>query len=312
MKNIIKSILFMVLLIAILELASYILLPHDSLKKYGFVDTASYDILQEKPDTIEAIALGDSLVYSSISPMEIWNEYGYTMFDCARAAENIFENYDHLKVAIDHQHPKIVFFEANVLFRDPSKKPWYYKLKRALLQRFPITNYHNNWKKFGSSDDFIPNVNKGYVYVTREEKYTPSDNMKNIHKVKKIPPDNMIEFEKIVKLCNDNNIKLVLISNPSQISWRYSKHYTAEKVAKKMNIDFIDLNMIIDELGIDWTHETKDDGDHLNHSGAKKVSAFLGKYLQDTGLLTDKRNDPNYKAWNKANFIYQHHIDKNQ
>ena len=64
---------------------------------------------------------------------------------------------------------------------------------------------------------------------------------------------------------------------------------------------------LIKEVNIDWANETKDDGDHLNHSGAKKVSAYIGKYLHETGLLTDKRNDNNYKSWNKANLMYKNH-----
>ena len=310
MKNVIKSILFTILLLGILELVAYLLLPQESIKKYVFKNVAIYDILHEQPDTIDVIALGDSLIYSSISPMEIWNQYGYTVFDCAKAAESIFETRKSLEIAIKHEHPKIVFFEANVLFRDPNKKQWYFKLKNKILHYFPITRYHNNWKKIGmSKDEYVHDADKGYIYITREEKYTPRDNMKNIHKVKKIPPDNLKEFEKIIQLCNNNNIKLVLISNPSQISWRYSKHYTAERVAKRLNVEFIDLNMKLEELGIDWTHETKDDGDHLNHSGAKKVSAYLGKYLQETNQLVDKRNDPKYRSWNKASKIYNNHSD---
>lgn len=309
MKNALKGIIFILILVLLTELITVLFLPKDILKKYGFRNTATYSILSEQENTIDVIALGDSLVYSSISPMEIWNQYGYPVYDCAEAAESMKESYDSLKIAIDHEHPKIVLFETNMLFRNPKKKPWYYKVKRTILQYFPITKYHNDWKRIGTKpENNIADVDKGYIYVTKHMPYKPIDNKKNLHKARQIPDYNMEYLKKMIELCEQNNIKLVLMSNPSQVSWRYSKHYASKKIAKEYKLDLIDLNLV-DELGIDWSNETKDDGDHLNHSGAKKVSAYIGKYLESTKLLTDKRNDPKYKSWNKASIIYNNHSD---
>ena len=304
MKKVLKSILFVIILIALLEAITLLFISKDSVKKYGFRNTVKYEILEEAPDTIDAIFLGDSLVYSSISPMEIWNEYGYTSFDCANAAESIANTYNYLKLAIEHEHPKVVFFETNVLYRDRHKRPWYYKLKGELFSLFPVTRYHDDWKKIGTNkEDIVTNPNKGYVYVTKSTKYKPLYKHNNPKRLRKIPQGNIEDFEKIVKICNDNNIKLVLISNPSNRSWLYSKHYATEEISKKYKLEFIDLNLV-EDLNIDWTTETKDNGDHLNHSGAKKVSNYLGKYLKETKLLKDKRNDKDYNLWNKASIIY--------
>lgn len=304
MKNILKSILFIFILLILLEAITLLFISKDSIKKYGFINTTKYEILEEEPNTIDVIFLGDSLVYSSISPMEIWNQYGYTSFDCAKAAESITDAYKYLEVAIKHEHPKIVLFESNVLYRDKHKRPWYYKLKNTIISYFPITRYHDNWKKIGvSKEDIITNTTKGYVYVTKSTKYKPIKKNNKPGKLRPIPKGNIKDFERIVKLCSDNNIKLVLISNPSNKSWIYPKYYATEKIAKEYNLEFIDLNLV-EDLNIDWTHETKDKGDHINHSGAKKVSAYLGKYLKSTKLLKDKRNNPKYSAWNKASYIY--------
>ncbi len=302
--NLLKSILFLVLLIIILELITIMLLPKYSIKKYGFQNTVKYEILQEKPDTIDVIYLGDSLVYSSISPMEIWNQYGYTGFDCAKAAESIANTRKHLEVAIKHEHPKVVFFEANVLYRDPNKRPWYYRLKSEVFSVFAITKYHDNWKQIGiKKSKIISNVNKGYVYMTKLSKYKPIRKINNPKRLRPIPEGNIEELKKIVKICKDNNIKLVLINNPSNKSWIYSKHYATKKIAKEYNLEYIDLNLA-DDLKIDWTRETKDKGDHLNHSGAKKVSAYIGEYLFSLGLLEDHRNDNKYQEWNRAYKYY--------
>ena len=58
--------------------------------------------------------------------MIIWNNYGYTVFDLASAAQVINDSYKDLEYAVDTQNPKVVIFEADVLFRNPKKVPWYY------------------------------------------------------------------------------------------------------------------------------------------------------------------------------------------
>ena len=51
-------------------------------------------------------------------------------------------------------------------------------------------------------------------------------------------------------------------------------------------------------IPIDWEMDTWDEGDHLNFTGAKKVTAFMGEWLEDTGLFEDKRSQEAYSQWN--------------
>ena len=73
-----------------------------------------------------------------------------------------------------------------------------------------------------------------------------------------------------------------------------------EKLAKELGVEYLDLNLMRRQIPINWRLETKDKGDHLNYSGATKVSVFLAKYLQKTELFKDKRNDGAYSQWHDA------------
>lgn len=302
MKNVFKSILFLIVLLTLVELEVLLLLPGGKFKKFNFYERAAFDILEENPESVDVIALGDSLIYSSINPLQIWNEYGYTVYDCAEPAYFMKDAYHNLKVSIESQQPKIVLMEANMLFRDPKNYPWYVKLEKKLEKFVPIEKYHNNWKKLFWKKR-TNNSNKGYKYITKVVPSTNYNYMEYSEKVRDIPSINTVYFKKIVELCEMNNIKFVLISTPSQVSFNYPRRNAAELIAKKMGFDYIDLNLG-NPLGIDWTKETKDKGGHLNFLGARKVTKYIGNYLYELNMLTDHRGDSNYKEWDEAYEIF--------
>jgi len=311
MKHAKKVIIFAIILFILVESLTLVFLPKVNLKKYKLHELSSYEILGEKDNTIDAIFLGDSLVYSSVSPMRIWGDYGITTFDCGAAAELTSSSYKHLQAALRSQTPKIVFLEANVLFRDPAKSSWRRTAVREYDSFLSIAKFHNNWKKYlleGKKEDWL-NIYKGYKYITKTKKSKlDNDYMKPTKNASNIPEINIEYFKKIKELCDNNNIELILISTPSQNSWNYSKRLGTLELIEKYNIEFIDLNYN-NPLDINWSKETKDRGDHLNYKGAKKVSEYLGNYLKEKGLK-DHREEEYYNIWNKAYKKYEEALIK--
>ena len=305
MRNVIKSIVFIAILLVLIELLSYAFVPGSNIFTYGTVKVSNYDILTEKKDTIDVIGLGDSLVYSSFSPMQLWHDYGYTAYDCAGPAQTTKATYEYLEAALDAQSPKIVLMESAVLYRNPYSQNWKNKVADELKKYAPIAKYHDNWKKYlkdGSKDNWL-DVYKGYKYITKVKGFKgKSGYMDYTVNEEQIPDINLEYFDKIVKLCEENDIKLVMISFPSIKSWNYAKHNTVTKIFEKYNLEFIDLNLT--DLSINWKKDTKDKGNHLNYKGAKKVTKYLGNYLESTGLLESHKDDPNYKSWDKAYDLY--------
>ena len=305
MKNVIKSVVFVALLLIMVEILNFVFVPGSNIFTYGAVKVSNYDILTEEPNTIDVIGLGDSLVYSSFSPMELWHDYGYTAYDCAQPAQTIKATYEYLEAALEVQSPKIVLMESSVLYRNPKNENWKNKISTELKKYAPIAKYHDNWKKYlsyGSKDNWV-DAYKGYKYITKVEGIKKKINyMKYTEKKKVIPDYNLEYFDKIVKLCEEKNTKLVMVSFPSIKSWNYARHNTVSELFEKYNLEFIDLNLV--DLQIDWKVDTKDEGNHLNYKGAKKVTDYLGNYLKETNLLEDHREDKDYRSWDKAYDIY--------
>ena len=315
MKNVLKIIIFIANFVIIYIIFSYFFLPKINLYKYGMYNTSLYEILKKKKNTIDTIVLGDSLVYSSVSPMEIYNEYGYTVFDCAEPAQILSDTYEYFKIAMDSQNPKVVIIEPNIFFRDANKKPWYNRPLKIIKNALPLVKYHNNWKKIlfktGKVNNWT-NITKGYK---KNKKIKASINFDYMNKNLKndpyiedkdyatIPVNNYEYINKIVDYCKERNIKIVLISFPSQRSWNYEKHKVIKKISKEYNLEYKNLNFE-NEIKIDWKKETKDRGEHLNDQGAKKVSKYVGNYLKEINIVPNHKNEKGYEEWDKASKYY--------
>lgn len=298
MKNIIKSFCFVLIFVLLLVLFILSVIPKYNFDKYNVLDIAEYEILEEKKDTIDVLFVGDSLVYSAVSPMEIWNEFGITSFDCSTPAQLIETSYNYIEKAVETQHPKVIFFEANVIFRDPKKRSRERKQDDFTNRYVFIPDYHDNWKSILFGEDII-NVNKGYVLIKKTKSASDIDYMKEKEEKIIIPDGNIEIFKKIVDLCNQNNIKLVLMSIPSMQSWDYAKSKYVTELSEKYNLEYINLNTD-NPLQIDWNKDTKDEGSHLNYKGAKKVSHFLGNYISTNNLAINHRDDEKYSSWYKS------------
>ena len=80
--------LFFLIFFMLVWYGSRIVEPKDNLDQYGMKDVSANGILSEGKDSIDVLFLGDSLVYSSISPMEMYEKEGLPVI-CAPHRHNL-------------------------------------------------------------------------------------------------------------------------------------------------------------------------------------------------------------------------------
>ena len=253
----------------------------------------------EKKNTIDVLVAGDSESYTSVSPMDLWDRAGIAAYDCGQPGQRIQETYYILKTAFRTQSPKLVLFETNTMFRDPGfLKNVQLSLTEPLAYHFPVIKYHNAWKALFDGPGGLKTSYKGFEIRNKIVSYEGDEEyMKETKDKTAIPEVVRVYMEKIKKLCEKNGADLLLVSAPSPKNYNYKKHNALEEYARENNLPYVDLNMRYRDIGIDWKRDSYDKGDHLNITGARKVTAYIGKYLTDNYSLPDRRDEDGWQEW---------------
>ncbi|MGN8773594.1 SGNH/GDSL hydrolase family protein [Candidatus Weimeria sp. HCP3S3_B5] len=266
---------------------------------------------RERDDSIDVLVIGDSESYTSVSPMQIWRERGYSVYMCGQPGQTTAGMLEVLSASLSTQKPKVVIMETNALFRTKHDLD---QLQDMMAERvasvIPVFQYHNLWKHLinGSGNVNIKKNYKGFVIRTDIKPYEGDGSyMKLSRKEKKISRANKDAFYKMLELCKKHGAKLVLYSAPSPRNYNMEKHNRLKRLASENHLHYIDMNM--KELGIDWRRDTADGGDHLNISGAEKTTAYIERILDREGLV-DHRPDGAYAGWDKLSDRYYHYAAK--
>ncbi len=302
-KKLLRSVGFLAGLAVILTVTSILIKPKSAVYNAVGVDNKTKDLNKEEEQSIDLVFFGDSESYSAFNPLQMFSEQGYTSYSCGTSLQRLCDTYVLLEKILSKQSPSVVVLETNCLFRSSGvEQDDDDAVMRTFSKIIPVLKYHDRWKTY------VPiNINvysdkndsrfKGFRYRTESEPYTGGQWMHETDKVSKISDDTKEYLGKIKDYVESKGATLMLVSSPSPLNWTYSKHNAVQALAEEYELEFLDMNLLQDELDIDWTTETKDGGNHLNFEGAKKVSAYLGKYLSEKYSLPDHRDDSAYDKW---------------
>lgn len=107
---------------------------------------------------------------------------------------------------------------------------------------------------------------------------------------------------------SEKNIKVFFLELPSTILWDYKKHNAVKEYAINQGIEFVDMNLMFNELNFNWDDYTIDYGNHLNYEGAKIVSDYLGRKLVNEYGLVSRKGDKKYAFWEKDLLNYENSV----
>lgn len=282
---------------------------------------------REKLDT-DVIFAGSSTVYSGISPIILWRDYGITSFVRSNASQPTWVSYYMIKDAIKRNKPKLVVCDVGFAkYEDTySEEPANRKAidgmrlskekidcikatmgedEKLLDYIFPIFRFHSRWKEL-SLDDFKyafysePVSHNGYL-VNYES--NPMDMRRNMYDYREEPylgSRGVFYLNEIVDLCKENDIEVLLIKMPGNYE-NWSDAYDnqiMEEICSRSGCGYTNFDRMSDVIGLDYMIHSSDGGQHLNTPGAEVFSEYLGNVLKEYYELPDHRDDDKYvKAW---------------
>ena len=248
-------------------------------------DRNALSVLNEPENSIDVLVLGDSESFTSISPYRLWEKQKITSYVCGQTGQQISEAYYLMKRAFQKQRPDLVILETNELFTHANLVE---ELRMAVTETgkyyVPVFSYHNRWKDLFFSPKtavILPDevswrgfeIRKGCRPCERTDCMEAGEPQPLVFSIRHY-------LKKIQSFCRKEGSQLLLLSVPSPKNWNAAKHQIVSEYAREEGIDFLDLNPLTQDLKIDWKTDSYDGGDHLNLSGAEKVTDYLGEYLK--------------------------------
>lgn len=304
-NKLISILLLLIIAVLLLTYKSFISFQNKIANSSPKIDLSTFinpSYNENSNHNIDIVAIGNSDLYSAVNPLQLWNEYGYTSFLCSHPKQNMALSYFSLKEILIPQHPKLIILEVDNFFesRGDDQIESYiediYKLTKPLYKNTP------QWEQVKHMPSHARTPYNGYYYNTDTVPYyndfsylyTNSNLNTNVseYTLKYLP--------KLIDTANNSNIPILFISVPSANSWSYAKHDVVQQFANQYHIPFLDLNLDegIRNFGFNWTTDSRDGGNHLNHSGATKLTSYLGAYLNTNYDLPNHLSDESYNDWN--------------
>lgn len=201
MKNIIKAVVFLTIFIVILSVLNKIFSPIGSNEGGWYVVAAVRDMYKQERNTIDILYLGDSNVYTGISPFEIYDKIGVTGYSASAPGQDPIGSYYVAKEFFKTQSPRIVmletgeFFTTKEFFTELSTRSEIdymnfgvnklniinedyldFSISEKLSYIFPIFRFHDRYSRITEFDlrKVVQKSEisyKGYLYETKTNKY---------------------------------------------------------------------------------------------------------------------------------------------
>lgn len=284
----------------------------------------------------DVLFVGDCEVFSNISPVALWREYGITSFVRGSAQQLIWQSYYLLEEMLAHETPKAVVFNVlSLKYNEPQKEAYNrialdgmklsrYKLaavEASMLQGqrdadtgevvnesflsyvFPLLRYHSRWSSLTSDDvkymygrDKV--THNGY-YMRVDANGVSPDELPAVR-----PLDDytfgstaMEYLDKMVTLCKSHGVELILMKAPSLVPHWYDEYEAqVEEYASAHGLRYINVLEAANDIGIDYETDTFDRGMHMNLSGAEKVTSYVGGILSSEFGIPNRRGDEEYAS----------------
>lgn len=326
-KSAVRIVCFVILLILVLYYTNHVFKV-----KYGegIYDLKKFYELED--NTVDVLILGSSHAFEAFNTGVLWNEYGMASFVLGGAFQPMWSSYYYLKEALKTQTPQLILLEGYTTMLSTDfindgvmiKNSYGLKWSKDKIEAIKVSAPKDRWKEFLleysqyhtrytelSKADFLKNQGnplyrdwKGFG-CNMETIPLEAMDVTNVTARGKLYDKTEKYYRMTLELAREHNIPIVVMISPyAGIDEEDQAMFnTAEDIAKEYSVPFINYNLRISDIGIDFSTDVADPS-HLNYRGNQKYSYVVGTYLKQNFVITDHRGDPKYQTWqNQADYI---------
>lgn len=306
--------------------------------KTAFFRDRNYDVL----------FFGTSHVYCSISPFQLYKDYGITSYNFACSSLAISWSYYGLQNALRFHKPKVAVLDVFNCYRNDyvvvnghrlfdnftlsqekvhSILQLYDDAKSQTELLFPYTTNHNMWNSV--PENFMHLWNSNFTRTNVTNGYFPGlhveRNISGYNRVKRLTGSEYLSDEnsvgiqyikKFISFCNNNGIQPVLVYLPPVSGSRMQQESnTIQKLAKLVDVPYYNMlvndRQIVDcytdfyDILIEPEHNHPLGNIHMNLSGARKVTDYIGSILRTDFNVADHRGEAGYEQWEDDYKVYR-------
>lgn len=275
----------------------------------------------EKKDSLDVVFIGTSGTFSAFAPMEAWEEYGFTSYNFCVNVMAVETMPYAVKEALKYQHPKVMVIDVypfifgytmekfedfqlryntdgwkitplrysmirEIVPEDVDKLPLYFDMVKYHANHFNWNNFWGNYHNVDKGFNFLP-YGVAEPAVLTEEEMILSESFE-------------AALSRLLRVCKEANTEVLFIYYPYGKRGEHDMgnvNYIQKRV-EESGFSFLNCERIVGQFAMDYNRDYWNAG-HFNIYGAEKITRVVGKYLQDTYHLEDRREDEAYASWNE-------------
>ncbi len=306
-KHLVQGVVFAILLAISIHACGEFLEYKEAKEKYTdfFESETNFDV----------IFLGTSHTWNTVLPMELWSDYGISSFNWGYSNCTPAESYYIFKDVIKYTDPKLVVIDmfGVMEYQDGNGKYRQDRIEQQHVQFdempfslnklqmaldvfdnydhrldfvFNLMMYHNRWDELDDRDfniklspekgaSMLTGLGWGVQYWSIGETQT-----------RELDSVNFEYFIKFLDFCHEEDIPVLCVYLPFPASENNQEvaNSLGPVIEKYLTAEYV--NML--NLGIiDFSTDMYSDNNHLNFTGAAKVTEWLGEYLSENYYLDD-------------------------
>lgn len=329
MKNIVKSVLFVLFLGGIIHLVNLIYIPKDE-------QWARAPYYEDK-NTLDVVFIGSSHIQWGIDPHTLWEAYGIPSINYAIPSLDLKNSYFLMRELLDYHTPKVIVMDVfqihdkNVQVALVNRLSNVLRLSRNRFEMissneglsfdqkldyfFPLHLYHT--RKLELRDFSFEYQNNERGHFVNFDRVNDDVQFEDVTETAILNEESRYYIDRIISLAKEHNVPLHFIKVPHPKAHVDTKKLWASVgyIAQQNSVPYIDYNkeQNFNSAGIVYREDIANDSPengHLNHNGATKLTLHLGKILKGMYNLTDRRGEAQLGYLNTTMNAYKSHVEE--